>query len=150
MVVRGMGNGGTILGLQCNHKWLCSIYICATTMAIIKPFGVLEHFLQVSPLHCVPILLPRPSSGTTCMCVVDMSKGTYPSGRHLLQVMDCRGHSKTQKKIVPVHDFSKTTACSPYVPPWLVAIGGRRLVEIAGWWLVVGGGWQVVMGGWWR
>ena len=54
--------------------------------------------------------------------------------------------------------FSKTTACSSYVQPWLVAIGGWRLVEIAGWrlavggwWLaVVGGSWQLVMGGWWR
>ena len=35
--------------------------------------------------------------------------------------------------------FSKTTACSSYVQPWLVAIGGWRLVEIAGWRLAVGG-----------
>ena len=55
--------------------------------------------------------------------------------------------------------FSKTTACSSYVQPWLVAIGGWRLVEIAGWRLAVGGwrrlaavggSWQLVMGGWWR
>ena len=54
---------------------------------------------------------------------------------------------------------SKTTACSPYVQPSLVAIGGWRLVEIAGWRLAVGGwrrlaavggGWQLVMGGWWQ
>ena len=55
--------------------------------------------------------------------------------------------------------FSKTTACSSYVQPWLVEIGGWRLVEIAGWQLAVGGwrrlaavggSWQLVMGGWWR
>ena len=66
-----------------------------------------------------------------------------------------------RKKTVPEHGFSKTTACSSYVQPWLVAIGGWRLVEIAGggWRLAVGGwqrlaavggSWQLVMGGWWR
>ena len=55
--------------------------------------------------------------------------------------------------------FSRTTACSSYVQPWLVAIGDARLVEIAGWRLAVGG-WrrlaaaggssQFVMGGSWQ
>ena len=46
--------------------------------------------------------------------------------------------------------FSKTTTCSSYVPPWLVAIGGWRLVEIAGWRLVVGGVWrQLAVGDGW-
>ena len=55
--------------------------------------------------------------------------------------------------------FSKMAACSSYVQPWFMAIGGWRLVEIAGWRLAVGG-WrrlaavggscQLVMGGWWR
>ena len=47
--------------------------------------------------------------------------------------------------------FSKTTACSSYVQPWLVAIGGWRLVEIAGWRLAaVGGGWrQLAVGDGW-
>ena len=49
--------------------------------------------------------------------------------------------------------------CSHVTQPWLVAIGGWRLVEIAGWRLVVGGwwrlaavggSWQLVMGGWRR
>ena len=64
-----------------------------------------------------------------------------------------------EKKLFRNMVFSKTTACSSYVQPWLVAIGGWRLVEIAGWrlaisgwrWLAaVGGSWQLVMGGWWR
>ena len=55
--------------------------------------------------------------------------------------------------------FSKTSACSSYVQPWLVVIGGWRLVKIAGWRLAVGGwrrlaavdGWRLVaVGGWWR
>ena len=59
------------------------------------------------------------------------------------------GRSLTgKKKLFRNMVFSKTTACSSYVQPWLV--------EIAGWRLVVGGGsavgssWQLVMGGWWR
>ena len=56
-----------------------------------------------------------------------------------------------KKKLFRYMVFSKTTACSSYVQPWLVAIGGWRLVEIAGWRLTaVGGSWQLVMGGWWR
>ena len=40
--------------------------------------------------------------------------------------------------------------CSSYVQPWLVVIGGRRLV-VGNWRLVaVGGGWQrLVVGDWW-
>ena len=61
------------------------------------------------------------------------------------------GRSLTEKKkLFRNMVFSKTTACR-YVQPWLVAIGGWRLVEIAGWRLAaVGGSWQLVMGGWWR
>ena len=56
-----------------------------------------------------------------------------------------------KKKLFRNMVFSKMTACSSYVQPWLVAIGGWRLVDIAGWWLAaVGGNWQLVMGGWWR
>ena len=64
-----------------------------------------------------------------------------------------------KKKLFRNMVFSKTTACSSYVQPWLVAIGSWRLVEIAGWRLAVGGwrrlaavggSWQLVMGGWWR
>ena len=46
--------------------------------------------------------------------------------------------------------FSKTTACSSYVQPWLVEIGGWRLAAGEDWRLAVGGSWQLVMGGWWR
>ena len=77
----------------------------------------------------------------------------------------------TKKKLFRYMVFSKMTACSSYVQPWLVAIGGWRLVEIAGWRLAVGG-WRrlaavdgrrlvvvggcgsrlavVAVGGWWR
>ena len=71
------------------------------------------------------------------------------------------GRSLTgKKKLFWYMVFSKATACSSYVQPWSVAIGGWRLVEIAGWRLaavgswrwVVGGGWQrlVAVGGGWR
>ena len=77
-------------------------------------------------------------------------------------MQDTSGRSLTEKKEKKLFRdmvFSKTTACSSYVQPWLVAIGGWRLVEIAGWRLAVGGwwqlaavggSWQLVMGGWWR
>ena len=75
-------------------------------------------------------------------------------------VGDSPGRSLTgKKKLFRYMVFSKTTACSSYVQPWLVAIGGWWLVEIAGWRLAVGGwrrlaavggSWQLVMGGWWR
>ena len=64
-----------------------------------------------------------------------------------------------KKKLFRNMVFSKTTACSSYVQPWLVAIGGWRLVEIGGCRLAVGGwrrlvavgsSWQLVMGGWRR
>ena len=48
--------------------------------------------------------------------------------------------SLTGKKSVPKRQFCKKTACSSYVPPWLAAIGGWRLVTIGGWRLAVGGG----------
>ena len=48
-------------------------------------------------------------------------------------------------------NFVKKTACSSYVQPWLVAIGGWRLAT-GGWWrlVVVGGGWWwlVAVGDW--
>ena len=56
-----------------------------------------------------------------------------------------------KKKSVPVHSFPKKTACSSYVQPWLVAVGGWQLATGGWWWLVVvGGGWRrlVVGGGW--
>ena len=68
------------------------------------------------------------------------------------------GWSLTEKKkLFQNIVFSKTTACSSSVQSWLVAIGGWRLVEIAGWQLAVGGwrlveigGWQLAVGGWRR
>ena len=61
------------------------------------------------------------------------------------------GAQRGKKKLFRNMVFSKTTACSSYVQPWLVAIGSWRLVEIASWRLAaVGGSWQFVMGGWWR
>ena len=55
-----------------------------------------------------------------------------------------------KKKLFRYMVFSKTTACSSYVQPWLAAIGGWRLVEIAGWRLVVGSGWRqlAAVGSW--
>ena len=53
----------------------------------------------------------------------------------------------------------KKTACSSYVQPWLVAIGGWQLAVVGDWQLAVSGGWWwlaavggwrlVVGGGWW-
>ena len=54
-----------------------------------------------------------------------------------------------KKKLLWNMVFSKTTACSSYVQPWLVAIGGWRLVEIAGWRLAVGGWWRLAAVGNW-
>ena len=51
----------------------------------------------------------------------------------------CRAVLNGKKKLFRYMVFSKTTVCSSYVQPWLVAIGGWRLVEIAGWRLAVGG-----------
>ena len=61
---------------------------------------------------------------------------------------------KGEKKSVP-KQFCKKTACSSYVQPWLVAIGGWRLVAVGGgWrrfgWRLVVGGWWLAAGGWWR
>ena len=60
------------------------------------------------------------------------------------------GRSLAGKKLFWYMVFSKTTACSSYVQPWLVAVGGWRLVEIAGWRLAVGGWWLAAVGGSWR
>ena len=65
---------------------------------------------------------------------------------------DGRGVLKRGKKKVFLNgSFCKKTACSSYVQPWLVAIGGWRLAT-GGWWrlVVVDGGWWLVIGGWWR
>ena len=69
-----------------------------------------------------------------------------------------QGGPQEEKKSVPERQFCKKTACSSYVQPWLVAVGGWRLVAIAGWRLAVGGwrlvaagGWRrLAVGGWWR
>ena len=84
--------------------------------------------------------------------------GAFHEHRAMAQ-MWCMHPQSGGKKLFQNMVFSKTTACSSYVQPWLVAIGGWRLVEIAGWRLAVGGwrrlaavggSWQLVMGGWWR
>ena len=71
-----------------------------------------------------------------------------PAG--LSGAFDTGGVLKREKKSVPERQFCKRTACSSYVQPLLVAIGG--------WWLVVGdwrlmavggGWWRVVVGDWW-
>ena len=56
-----------------------------------------------------------------------------------------------EKKSVPAPRFPKKTACSSYVQPWLVAVGGWRLAAIGGWQLATGGWWRLVVvgGGWW-
>ena len=54
-----------------------------------------------------------------------------------------RALTEREKKLFRYMVFSKMTAFSSYVQPWLVAIGGWRLVEIAGWRLAaVGGSWR--------
>ena len=64
-----------------------------------------------------------------------------------------------KKKSVPIHRFPQKTACNSYLQPWLVVVGGWRLVAIGdrqkaagGWWrLVVVGGWRLAaVGGSWR
>ena len=56
---------------------------------------------------------------------------------------------KIKKKLFWKMVFSKTTACSSYVQPCLVAISGWRLA-VGGWWrLAVGGWWRLPVGGWW-
>ena len=60
------------------------------------------------------------------------------------------------KKSVPEQQFCKKTACSSYVQPWWVAIGGWWLVVGdwwlmavgSGWWLAVGRSWRLVVGSW--
>ena len=90
---------------------------------------------------------------------------------NLFRTFCCRlqkpGGSLRQKKSVPERQFWKKTACSSYVQPCLVAIGGWRLVAFGGgwrqlvvgdWWLVAGGSgwqlaggrhWRLAVGGWW-
>ena len=69
-----------------------------------------------------------------------------------------QGVLKRGGESVPERQFCKKTACSSYVQPSLVAIGGCRLAAIGGWRLatggwwrlvVVGGFWWLVIGGWW-
>ena len=77
-----------------------------------------------------------------------------------------RGVLKREKKRVPERQFCEKTACSSYVQPWLVAVGGWRVVAIGSWrlatggwwrlvvvggdgWLVIGGWCRLVVGGWW-
>ena len=66
---------------------------------------------------------------------------------------------KREKKSVPEWQFCKKTACSSYIQPWLVAIGGwqlatgvwwRLVVVGGGWWLVIGGSWRLAVVGGWR
>ena len=63
-----------------------------------------------------------------------------------------RGSLREEKKRVPERQFCKKTACCSHVQPWLVAIGGWRLVPTVGggWWLVIGGWWWLAVGGGWR
>ena len=75
--------------------------------------------------------------------------------------MTCRPlaeRSLTGKKSVPVLVFPKKPAGTPCAQPWLVAVGGWRLVAVGGWRLAVGnwrlvavgGGWRrLVVGDWW-
>ena len=53
---------------------------------------------------------------------------------------------KEKKKVFLNGSFSKKAACSSYVEPWLVAVGGwRQLVAVgSGWRLVAAGGWRLV------
>ena len=58
--------------------------------------------------------------------------------------------SLREKKKVPTHNFPKKTACSSYIQPRSVAVGGWQLVAIGGWQLAVVGGWRLVAAGGWR
>ena len=58
-----------------------------------------------------------------------------------------RGKEKTS---VRERQFCKKTACSSYIQPWLVAIGGWRLVATGDWRLAVGDWRLVVVDGGWR
>ena len=62
-----------------------------------------------------------------------------------------RGVLNGKKKSVPEPVFPKKPAGTPYVQPWLVAVGGWQLAT-GGWWrlVVVGGGWWLAVGGWRR
>ena len=62
--------------------------------------------------------------------------------------LGCAGRSLRGRKTksVPERQFCKKTACSSYVQPWLMAIGGWRLATGGGWWLVVGGWWLIAVG----
>ena len=79
------------------------------------------------------------------------SAGTAPIITLFIPGAPLTGRSLTEKKkLFQYMVFSKMTACSSYVQPWLVAIGGWRLVEIAGWELVIGGSWRLAaVDGWW-
>ena len=67
------------------------------------------------------------------------------------------GHAHTRavlnegEKSVPQLQLCKKTACSSYIQPWFVAIGGWRLAVGGDWRLAVGGWWRLVAvgGGWW-
>ena len=63
-----------------------------------------------------------------------------------------QGGPKEKKNVFRNGSFAKKTACSSYVQPWLVAIGGWQLVAVDGgcWQLVVGDWWLVVVGSGWR
>ena len=80
-----------------------------------------------------------------------------PNRNHTFTSTDQGGSLRGGGGGVPERQFCKKTACSSYVQPWLVAIGGWRLVAIGGWLAVgdwrlvaVGAGWWWVIGGWWR
>ena len=77
----------------------------------------------------------------TCTRVYVQSVDTVHS--HVYPSIVCRrGVLKRERKAFLNGSFAKKTACSSYVQPWWVAIGGWRLVAIGGWW------WLVVVGGW--
>ena len=52
--------------------------------------------------------------------------------------------------IAPERHFCKKPACSSYIQPWLVAIGGWWRLAVGAWWRLALGGWRLAVGGgWW-
>ena len=104
------------------------------------------------PLRCLLEKLPEehpPVEGPYGQALAH----TFASFRraYFAWVCHCRAVLKREKNLLRNMVFSKTTACSSYVQPWLVAIGGWWRLPVGGWRLAaVGGSWRqlAAVGSW--